>query len=411
MGMQRGDSDYVLLAIMLILMGFGFVMSYSVSSHFTATSEKFSFDRLYFFKRELLRVLIAGLALALAATVNLRKLRGLIVPLFIASLLLLLLTLVRGTTVRGSRSWLFGIQTAEVARLSLVLFLAHTMAGRENEMKKMSRELVLSFLAVAAVTGIVMLQRDYGSALAIGGLGLLLLLLGGANLKIWLGTVAAGIMGFAGAALAKPHITARVRSFWVTLTDPEGVAAIMAAATGHFKNSLNQVYQSLLSIGSGGIVGVGLGQSRQKLLFIPEAHTDFIFSIIGEEGGLVLTLLVMALFAGLLWRGYRTARQLGDPFESLAVLGLTSGIFIYAAINISVAVGLFPVTGLPLPFLSYGGSALLVNVISLGLVLNCSRRRGQQCFQTFARRPNETSDSRRGHGRAPLSRAGHSRRA
>ncbi|HTY08436.1 MAG TPA: FtsW/RodA/SpoVE family cell cycle protein [Candidatus Edwardsbacteria bacterium] len=410
MGMQRGDSDYVLLAIMLVLVGFGFVMSYSVSAHFTATSQKFSFDRMYFFKRELLRVLAAVLVLALATSVNLRKLRVLIVPLFVVSIALLLLTLVRGTTIRGSRSWLYGIQTAEVARLALVLFLARTMAGRENEMKKLSRELVLSFLAVAAVTGIVMLQRDFGSALAIGGLGMLMLLLGGANLAVWLGTVTVGVLGFVTAALAKPHILARVQSFWITLTDPEGVAAVMATASGHLRNSLNQVYQSLLSIGSGGIVGVGLGQSRQKLLFVPEAHTDFIFSIIGEEGGLLLTLLVMALFAGLLWRGFRTARRLSDPFESLAVLGLTSGVFIYAAINISVAVGLFPVTGLPLPFLSYGGSALLVNVISLGLVLNCSRRRGQQCFQTFSRRTNEAADSRRGHRRASLSWAGDSRR-
>jgi cell division protein FtsW len=411
MGIQRGEIDHILLGAMLALVGFGFVMSYSVSSHYTATAEKFSFDRLFFFKRETIRVLGAGLALVLAAFINVRKFRSAVVPLFLGSLVLLILTLFTGTTVRGSRSWLFGLQTGEAARFALVLFLARMMAGRENEMKQFSRELALSFLAVAAVTGIVMLQRDYGSALAIGGLGMVMLLVGGANLTAWLGTVGLGVLGFTAAALTKPHILARVRGFWITVSNPEGATALAASASGHLRNSLNQVHQSLLAIGSGGPFGVGLGQSRQKLLFVPEAHTDFIFSIIGEEGGLMLTLLVMALFLVLLWRGFRVARLLEDRFEQLAVVGFTSGIFIYAAINISVALGLFPVTGLPLPFVSYGGSALLFNVTALGLTLNFSRHRGQQCFQTFTRRVNETAGSRRGNRRASLSWAGGSRRA
>lgn len=403
--MQRGDIDYVLLAALLALVGFGFVMSYSVSSHYTATAGKFSFDRLFFFKREAVRVLGAVAALVLAAFVNVRKLRPVIVPFFIASVVLLLLTLAIGTTVRGSRSWLFGLQTGELARFALVLFLARIMAGRENEMKRFSRELVWSLLAVAAVAGTVVLQRDFGSALAIGGVGLVMLLVGGVNPLAWIGTVALGAAGFVAAALVRPHIMARVRGFWITLTNPEGVQAAMAATSGHLKNTLSQVHQSLLAIGSGGPLGVGLGQSRQKLLFVPEAHTDFIFSIIAEEGGMVLTLLVMGLFLVLLWRGFRIARHLDDRFEQLAVIGFTSGIFIYAAINISVAVGLFPVTGLPLPFLSYGGSALLFNVTALGLVLNCSRRRGQQCFQTFTRRVDASADRRWGHRRPSLSRA------
>ncbi|MCU0607656.1 MAG: putative lipid II flippase FtsW [Candidatus Edwardsbacteria bacterium] len=406
MSMQRGDIDYVLLAALLALVGFGFIMSYSVSSHYTETTGKFSFDRLFFFKRETVRVLGAALALVLAAAVNVRKLRSGIVPLFAASVALLLLTLAIGTTVRGSRSWLFGLQTGELARFTLVLFLARTMAGRENEMKRFSRELVWSLVAVAVVAGTVVLQRDFGSALAIGGVGLVMLLAGGANPLVWTGTVALGAAGFAATALAKPHVMARVRAFWITLTDPAGAAAAAVTAGGHLKNSLNQVHQSLLAIGSGGPLGVGLGQSRQKLLFVPEAHTDFIFSIVAEEGGMVLTLLVMALFLVLLWRGFRIARHLADPFEQLAVVGFTSGIFIYAAINISVAVGLFPVTGLPLPFLSYGGSALLFNVTALGLVLNVSRHRGQQCFQTFTRRVDASADRRWGHRRPSLSRAG-----
>lgn len=411
MGMQRGDIDYILLGALLALVGLGFVMSYSVSSHFTATAEKFSFDRLFFFKRESIRVVGAGAALMLATFLNVRKFNRVIAPLFIVSLVLLLLTLFMGTTIRGSRSWLFGLQTGEAARFALVLFLARTMAGRENEMRKKSRELIVSFSAVAAVTGIVMVQRDYGSALAIGGLGMVMLLLGGANIAAWLGMLGLGAAGFTAAALVKPHILARVRGFWITLSNPDGVVASAASASGHLRNTLNQVHQSLLAIGSGGPFGVGLGQSRQKFLFVPEAHTDFIFSILGEEGGLVVSLLVMILFVVLLWRGFRIARQLDDRFEQLAVVGFSSGIFIYAAINISVAMGLFPVTGLPLPFLSYGGSSLLFNVMALGLTLNFSRHRGQQCFQTYARRINETAGSRRGNRRAPLSWAGGSRRA
>ncbi len=406
MGMQRGDIDYLMLGALLALAGFGFLMSYGVSSHLTAAAEKFSFDRLFFFKRELARLLVAGTVMAAAVAVNFRKLRWSVVPLFAASLALLLLTALSGTTVRGSRGWLFGLQTGELARFALVLFLARTMAGRENEMARPTRELTLSLAAVAAVTAAVMLQRDYGSAAAVGGMGMAMLLAGGANLLVWSSSMALGGLGFVIAALARPHIMARVRGFWMTLSDPGGIAAAAATADGHLRNTLSQVHQSLLAIGSGGPLGVGLGQSRQKLLFVPEAHTDFIFSIMAEEGGLVFGLLVLSLFLFLLWRGFRTAGQLGDPFERLAVIGFSSGIFIYAAINISVAMGLFPVTGLPLPFISYGGSALVFNVAAVGLMLNFSRHRGHQCFQTYARRINETAGGRRRDRRASLSRAG-----
>jgi cell division protein FtsW len=155
---------------------------------------------------------------------------------------------------------------------------------------------------------------------------------------------------------------------------------------------------------------VGLGRSTQKFNFLPERHTDFIFSIIGEEGGLLFAGIILLVFLVILWRGIKLSLQLSDRFESLTVLGLSCGIFIYAVINISVALGIFPITGLPLPFLSYGGSALLANAVSVGLILNISKHRGEKSGQTFIRKNNGVSDSRWRDGRSSLSWSGRSRR-
>jgi cell division protein FtsW len=173
-----------------------------------------------------------------------------------------------------------------------------------------------------------------------------------------------------------------------------------------FKNSLSQTYQSLLGIGSGSLFGVGLGQSRQKLLFLPEAHTDFIYSIIAEEGGLIIAGAVLFLFWVLLWRGIRMSGRMPEAFDSYAVTGISLTVFLQAAVNISVALGLFPITGIPLPFLSFGGSALLVNAAALGLLLNMSQYRATSPGSAYEWRKDEAFDSRRRNRRASLSRAG-----
>lgn len=410
MNSRGGEIDHYLLVAALVLTGFGLIMSFSAGGFMSGSSAKFSNDSLFFFKRELIRVALALVFFLVALNINYRKLRSLIVPFFGVMLGVLLLTLVLAQAVRGSRSWIMGIQPVEIARISLVLFLADFMDKKGGDFKKIKIGYIPGVAAIVLLAGTVALQPDFGSAMALSILGYTMLFLGGANLLAWAGGLGLASVAFGAAALTHKHVLGRLTGFWWGLTRPEELSALIESSSGHIKNTLVQTHQSLLGIGSGGFFGVGLGQSRQKFLFVSEAHTDFIFSIIGEEGGLLFAGIIMLVFLVILWRGIKLSLQLSDRFESLTVLGLSCGIFIYAVINISVALGIFPITGLPLPFLSYGGSALLANAVSVGLILNISKHRGEKSGQTFIRKNNGVSDSRWRDGRSSLSWSGRNRR-
>lgn len=410
MSNRTGEIDYYLLVAVLVLTGFGIIMSFSAGGFMSGSSAKFSNDSLFFFKRELIRVVLALVFFLIALNINYRKLRKLIVPFFVFMLGIMLVTLLLAKAVRGSRSWIMGIQPVEIARVALVLFLAELMDKKGDDLKKIKTGYIPGVSVVVLLAGIVALQPDFGSAMALSILGYSMMFLGGVNVLAWVAGLGLASVAFITAALTKQHILGRLTGFWWGLTKPEELAALISSTSGHVKNTLVQTHQSILSIGSGGIFGVGLGQSRQKFLFVSEAHTDFIFSIIGEEGGILIAGMIMLLFLVILWRGIKLSLQLSDRFESLTVLGLSCGIFIYAAINISVALGIFPITGLPLPFLSYGGSALMANTASIGLILNISRHRGEKSGQTFIRKNNGFSDSRWRDGRSSLSWSGRSRR-
>jgi len=207
-------------------------------------------------------------------------------------------------------------------------------------------------------------------------------------------------------AVTRPHVLARLRGFWLGLISPEVLADLSQKASGHLRNTLVHTYQALVAVGSGGLFGVGFGQSRQKFLFLSEPHTDFVYAIIAEEGGLLVAGFVLLLYFFIFWRGLKIALALEDRFERFAVLGLTLSLFVYAAINIMVNIGLFPITGLPLPFLSYGGSALVVNAAAAGLILNISRHRGERSIDSFSRKRYESNHSRWRDGRASLPRPG-----
>ena len=410
MNSRGGEIDHYLLVAVLVLTGFGLIMSFSAGGFMSGSSAKFSNDSLFFFKRELIRVALALVFFLVALNINYRKLRSLIVPFFGAMLGVMLLTLVLAQAVRGSRSWIMGIQPVEIARIALVLFLADFIDKKGDDFKKIKIGYLPGVAAVVMLAVVIALQPDFGSAMALSLLGYTMLFLGGANLLAWVGGLGLASVGFVAAALTKQHVLGRLTGFWWGLTRPEELSTLIQSSSGHVKNTLVQTHQSLLGIGSGGFFGVGLGQSRQKFLFVSEAHTDFIFSIIGEEGGLLFAGIILLVFLVILWRGVKLSLQLSDRFESLTVLGLSCGIFIYAVINISVALGIFPITGLPLPFLSYGGSALLANAVSVGLILNISKHRGEKSGQTFIRKNNGVSDSRWRDGRSSLSWSGRSRR-
>jgi cell division protein FtsW len=389
--------------------------------------------RLGILKGTLWRFLAAALAFIAAFKINYRKVRHLIGPVFMVLLLILYITPFAARAVRGAKSWFLGVQPAEFAKFFLVLFLADFMARRGEKMKSLKQGFFPVLACIVLVCASVLLQPDFGSTLVIAVLGLLLIYLGGVNQPAWFAVLGLGMAVFAGLALKFSHVKNRLAGFWWASQGSDELSTLFHLPSsdfqsavslqfqkmlghvpspqelGGFKNALSQTYQSLLGIGSGGLLGVGMGQSRQKLLFLPEAHTDFIFSIIAEEGGLLIAAAVLVLFWVILWRGIKMARQMPEAFESYLMLGLSLGIFIQAAVNIMVATGLFPITGIPLPFLSFGGSALLVNGAAAGLMLNLSRYRADRPGAGSDWRKDETFDSRRRNRRASLSRAGGSR--
>lgn len=404
---EHGDIDYMFLTAAVALAVLGAAMNLGLSGSASAAVQ--SGDRMFFFKREIFRLALAAVLLAFALKINYRLCRRLILPGLAATLVLLAAALGLGAN-RGARSWIFGLQPAEPARLALVLFLAHYMDKNRERMGSLVSGFLVPLAIVGTVSGLIVLQPDFGSAMAVAVIGCLMLFLGGANLMYLGAGAAASAAGLAAAAVARPHVIARLHGFWLCLAKPDMLQELAAEASGHLKNTLVHTHQALLAVGSGGLFGVGLGQSKQKLMFISEPHTDFVFSIIAEEGGFLASAGVLAAFLFILWRGLRIARQLPDSFDRNAVLGLTLSIFSYAAINIMVNLGLFPITGLPLPFLSYGGTALAVNAASVGLILNISRHRGERSIDSFSRKRHESNHSRWRDGRSSLSRAGGGRR-
>lgn len=404
---DHGEIDHWLLAATIALAVLGAAMNLGLSGSASAAVQ--SGDRMFFFKRELLRLAVAGAALAAAVKVNYRRLRKFSLPGLALALCLLAAALGLGAN-RGAKSWIFGLQPAEPARLALVIFLAHYMDKNRERVGSLTHGFLVPLLPIAAVSGLIVLQPDFGSALAIAVIGYAMLFLGGASPLHLGGGLAVSAAALAAAAAAKPHVVGRLQGYWIGLTRPDMLQELAAGASGHLKNTLVHTHQALVAVGSGGIFGVGLGQSRQKLMFISEPHTDFVFSIIAEEGGLLAAAGVLLTYLFILWRGLRIAVQLPDSFDRNAAFGLTLGIFVYSAINIMVNLGLFPITGLPLPFLSYGGTALAVNAASVGLILNISRHRGERSIESFTRKRYESNHSRWRDGRASLSRAGGGRR-
>lgn len=403
-----GEIDYGLLSAVVVLIVLGAAMSLGLSPTASMAVLGKDGDRWFFFKRELVRVALAGALLLAALRINYRRLRRFILPGLILSLMLL--TAALGLrSVRGARSWILGLQPVEIGRLFLVLFLAHYIDKVRERMSSLISGFLIPMVPVMAVVLLVALQPDLGSTVAIALIGFLLLYVAGAPLLgfgIGLASVTAGLTAV---AITRPHVLARLQGFWLGLVSPEALSDLSQRAAGHFRNALVHTYQALVAVGSGGILGVGLGQSRQKLLFLSEPHTDFVYAIIAEEGGLLVAGSVLLIYLFIFWRGLRIALALEDRFERFVVLGLTLSLFVYAAINIMVNIGLFPITGLPLPFLSYGGSALVVNAVSVGLILNISRHRGERSIDSFSRKRYESNHSRWRDGRASLPRPGSGR--
>ena len=280
------------------------------------------------------------------------------------TLTIVALTLVLAMPARGgAHRWFFlgpiQMQPSEIAKITIILFMAWMLSRKEERVNDMTSVLAPVFLVIGLVAGLIVIQPDLGTAVIICGSAFVMIFVAGLN---WRSIAASGLLGAVGIAvaiIAEPYRLDRIRAFLNPSIDQLGI---------NF-----QVNQSLIAIGSGGWTGAGLGQGQQKAFYVPDSHTDFIYSVIGEELGMIGTVGLLLIFLIIFWRGLRAAWRAPDRFGFYLALGLSSMILMQAMINMGVCTGLLPNKGLPLPLISYGGSSLVVSMTAIGIVLNVSQ--------------------------------------
>ncbi|MCU1462181.1 MAG: putative lipid flippase FtsW [Acidimicrobiales bacterium] len=319
-----------------------------------------------FFERQVMWVALGGAALWFSSRVDYRRWRRFGRALLVVSVGLLLLVLVPGIgiSVSGSTRWLgYGplqFQPSEFAKLGVLLYLADLLDRRSGQLHDAKLTLYPVVAILAAVGGLVMLQPDMGTTIVITSIVIAVQFVAGTPM----GALIAQLMGMGlvgmGYGLVAPYRRARLMCFLHPAHDAAG--------------KCYQLSQSLVGLGTGNIVGVGLGASRAKWGFLPNAHTDFIFSIIGEELGLIGAAVVVGLFAGFAWLGVRAALRAPDRFGVLVAAGVTAWVIGQAVLNIGAVIGILPVTGVPLPFVSFGGSSLVITMFAVGILANVARQ-------------------------------------
>jgi cell division protein FtsW len=355
--------DPWLFATVVALVAIGVVMVFSASS---ATAYATFGDTTYFLKRQLVWLGIGACLAYGAYRIDYRKLKRVAPALVGVTLVLLILTLIPhvGLQTGGARRWLgfhaLSFQPSEVAKLAIVLFGAAKLATMGEQVRSLVRGVVPLLIVAAVVAVPIFLEPDMGTASLIVFTALGMLLCAGMRIEHFAIVTLAMLPAAALAVGTSAYKRARVLAFLDPWKDPQ--------------NTGFHIVQSLLALGSGGVFGVGLGASRQKFFYLPEAHTDFIFSVVGEELGLLGTLAVLALFAAFAIRAFTLAQRAPDRFGFFLICGCAMLVVIQAFINIGVVTSSWPVTGVPLPFISFGGTSLVVNLIAAGLIMNVARR-------------------------------------
>ncbi|HIE65055.1 MAG TPA: putative lipid II flippase FtsW [Nitrospiria bacterium] len=355
---RQGDGGLVVIIMILLLLGI--IMVYSASG---ILAEKLYQDSTHFLKKQFVWIGLGTLLFLVSSRLPLRWLRAWIIPMLCCIITLLGAVLLVGVKINGSQRWLqigsMAFQSSEAAKLFTVIYLAHYIAKKGKRIRDFSDGLAPALAVIGVVAGLILVEPDFGTTAMIVLISFLLLFLGGASLLHLLPIGGLTIPFFIYWVMKAPYRLQRVKTFLNPWQDPS--------------SSGFQMIQSYVALGSGGLVGTGLGEGRQKFFFLPEPHTDFIFAVIGEELGLFGTVSILFLFVFLLWKGTRIALSLDDPFTRMLAIGTTLMMTLPALINMGVVTGLLPTKGLPLPFVSYGGSSLLVNSIAVGLLYNTSR--------------------------------------
>ena len=358
----RNAPDLWMIVSTLGILAIGVVMVYSASA--VAAFHDYG-DKFYYVKRQMLFAAIGVAAMFATMNVDYGRLRRWAPAGLIVCFALLLIVLIPGIGVvrGGARSWLgigsFGIQPSEFMKLAMILYLARFLSERQQLMTSFTRGLLPPLAILGTAFGLIMLQPDLGTGAVMIGASLLVIYVAGAKVKHLAGLGLLGVAGLVGLIAAAPYRLQRITAFLDPWKDPLGAGY--------------QSIQSLYAIGPGGLVGLGLGMSRQKYNYLPEPQTDFIFSILAEELGFIGGTLLLLLFLLLIWRGLRTAMTITDPFGSFLAAGIVGIIATQVLMNVGVVIGLLPVTGITLPLVSYGGSSLTLLLTALGILLNLSR--------------------------------------
>lgn len=364
--MDNAKRDITIATLFLILIGI--VMIYSSTSINASKQHGSSF---YYLWKHLFTVIIGVIGMFFVSRLEYQRLKRIGIIFLISSFVMLLLVFVPGigVSVNGARRWLrlwpTNFQPSEFVKLSMVIFLSDYMSRNAHRMKDLGYGIIIPLAVMVAFQLLFILQPDFGSVVNIGILTICLLFIGGARLKYIVSIVLSSIPVLVVLIVFFPYRLKRVTCFLDPWQEPRKCGF--------------QLVQSFLALGRGYISGVGIGNSKQKLSYLPESHTDFIFSLIGEELGLLGVMVVIGLFIWLITRGLSIANKTEDSFSYYLSTGLTIMIGIQVVINLAVVTGLMPTKGLPLPFISYGGSALLINMLAIGILMNISEnniRRG-----------------------------------
>ncbi|HEY7535436.1 MAG TPA: putative lipid II flippase FtsW [Thermodesulfobacteriota bacterium] len=354
--------DLGIIVAVIFLSAMGVLMVYSTSSVFAL--EKFG-DSTYFLKRHAIYLGLGFTAMVVLMKLNYSTLRGLVYPAYLIGLILLALVLIPGVSkeIGGARRWInlsmWSFQPAEIAKFLLVFYLSYSLMKKKDKMNSFLIGFVSHLIIAGVYIALILLEPDFGMSAILLIVLFGMLFIGGVNIRYLAATSFIAVIFLVLAVMTEGYRMNRVITFLNPWKDPLG--------SGY------QAVQSFTAFGLGGIQGTGLGDSTQKLLFLPEAHTDFIFSIIGEELGFIGVLLIIMGFGFLMIRGLKVAIRAPDLFGCYLVFGCIMLVTLQAGVNMAVAVGLFPTKGLTLPFISYGGSSLVSSLAAMGIVLSVSR--------------------------------------
>lgn len=351
-----------LFTVAVILMCIGVVMIYSSSSIYAWERYKDSF---FFLKRHLIFMLIGGALTFFFMSIDYHKLKAVSRPLLIISIILLVLVLIPGIgrEVSGARRWFrfkfISFQPSELAGLAMIIYMADFISRKGNLIKTFFKGFAAPMCVLGLCAGLIVIQPDLGTTLALGVVVLIMLFVAGVRPVYIVSLILSSLPFLYYLIFHVAYRKARILAFLNPWLDPKG--------------SGFQIIQSQVALGSGGLFGVGLGHSKQKLFYLPAAHTDFIFSIIGEELGLLGTIGVIILFIIFIQQGIKIIKNTPDKFGYFLALGLVAMIAFRAVVNIGVSCGVFPTKGLPLPFISYGGSSFIFDMICVGILVNIAR--------------------------------------